>query len=126
MYCNLSTLVVIILKINLNKLRKKRMCCHILLLITLQLREVMCRYFLQSHQVPQVFSKLHSVYASPWAAILATSFCTLLMTGFNFYSLAEVPNITRNNEWSHKHEEKMDHPLGIMYHVNEIPQKYQH
>ncbi|BBN19559.1 hypothetical protein MPTK1_8g11690 [Marchantia polymorpha subsp. ruderalis] len=41
-------------------------------------------------QVPQVFSKLHSVYASPWAAILATSFCTLLMTGFNFYSLAEA------------------------------------
>ncbi|CAM6129080.1 unnamed protein product [Calypogeia fissa] len=41
-------------------------------------------------QVPPVFSKLHPTYATPWMAILATSLCTLLLTGFNFYSLAEA------------------------------------
>ncbi|KAL2608951.1 hypothetical protein R1flu_027524 [Riccia fluitans] len=41
-------------------------------------------------QAPSMFSKLHPVYATPWVAILATSICTLFMTGFNFYSLAEA------------------------------------
>eukprot|EP00897_Mesotaenium_endlicherianum_P004014 jgi/Mesen1/3640/ME000020S03174 len=44
----------------------------------------------QPLKVPVWVGSLHAVYATPWAALLLTSGCTLLLTGFHFTALAEV------------------------------------
>ena len=41
-------------------------------------------------QLPPAFTMLHHVYGTPWVAILATSFCTLVFSFFDFSNLMEV------------------------------------